>query len=392
LTDSAKEPHPIFEDDVVYPDAIPFIVFHLACLGAFWSGVTPAAIGICIGLYALRMFAVTAGYHRYFSHRTFKTSRVGQFALAFLCQSSAQRGVIWWAAKHRAHHKYSDTPADPHSPVQTGFWFAHVGWIFAPKAREADYSLVPDLSKYPELRWLDRQKYFPAMVLALIVFLAAGWPGLFIGFFLSTVLLYHGSFSINSLAHLSGKQRYVTGDDSRNSFILALITFGEGWHNNHHHYQSSTRQGFFWWEIDFTYYILKLLSLPRLVWDLKEPPEEVIAGERRLGTAVTRKVAQRLAESFPLDSIARQIRESWAHTPRFEELSRMAREAHSRAEEAFAEWQAHHIPTMDELRERARKMFADTAPIDEIAERARLYIIEALSVRVFDIEPAPATS
>ena len=201
------------EDDVVYPETAPFIIVHLLCLGAFWSGVTPAAIFLCVALYVVRMLAVTGGYHRYFSHRSYKTSRVGQFVVAFVAQSSAQRGVIWWASKHRAHHKYSDTSRDPHSPTQRCFWFAHLGWIFAPRPREFDYSNVRDLTKYPELVWLNKHKYLPAALLGTSVWLVAGWSGLFVGFFLSTVLLYHCTFFVNSLAHIVGNQRYVTGDD-----------------------------------------------------------------------------------------------------------------------------------------------------------------------------------
>lgn len=377
------------EDDVVYPETIPFVLFHVACLGLLWSGVTSASVVLCIALYVARMVAITAGYHRYFSHRSFKTSRVGQFVLGFLCQTSAQRGVIWWAAKHRAHHKYSDTSRDPHSPRHRGFLFAHVGWIFAPRAREADYGVVPDLTRYPELRWLDRQKYLPAIVLAVTTWLAAGWPGLFVGFFLSTVLLYHCSFAINSLAHVAGKQRYLTGDDSRNSWWLALLTMGEGWHNNHHHFQSSTRQGFRWWEIDVTYYVVKLLSLVGLTWDVREPPAAVVAGERRLGSAVTQRVARQLAESYPIEKIAERIRESWAHTVDFRELARVAQEARSRAEATLAELPIPHLPTLEELRTRARKMFRDTPSTEEIVQRSRALIIGAVSVELFDGHPGP---
>ncbi|HEX9691449.1 MAG TPA: acyl-CoA desaturase [Gemmatimonadales bacterium] len=371
------------DDDVVYPSAAPFLLFHLAALGVIWAGVTVQAVLIGVVLYVVRMIAVTGGYHRYFSHRTFKTSRVGQFALAFLCQSSAQRGVIWWAAKHRAHHKYSDTPLDPHSPGLRGFWFAHVGWIFSPNTREPDYDLVPDLTKYPELRWLDRQKYLPAMVLAVGVLLAAGWSALFVGFFASTVFLYHGTFVINSLAHMTGRQRYITGDDSRNSWWLALLTFGEGWHNNHHYYQSSMRQGFRWYEIDVTYYVFKVLALLGLVWDLKEPPESVVAGERRLGQLVIDKAARRIAASVPVEVIVDRARWTWpAHLSR-DELTQMARETRER----IAEWERlhlPHVPTAAELKAMALEMYRDSPSLDEVVERARIHIVQAVSIRLLD--------
>jgi stearoyl-CoA desaturase (delta-9 desaturase) len=373
-------------DDIVYPATIPFVLAHLACLGAIWSGVTTQAVLICLGLYVVRMVAVTAGYHRYFSHRSFRTSRLGQFVLAVMAQTSAQRGVVWWAAKHRAHHKYSDTPQDPHSPKHRGFFFAHVGWIFAPKTFVADYSKVPDLTQWPELMWLDRHKYVPPTVLGVLVWLVAGWPGLFVGFFASTVLLWHGSFAINSLAHVHGSQRYVTGDDSRNNWWLAVITMGEGWHNNHHHFQSSTRQGFYWWEVDITYYVLKLLALPRLVWDLQRPPRAVVQGERRLRRVVVEKVAHQLAWSFPIERISEQLRDAWANTPSLEQLKERARGARAQAEVLLAE--VPQIPSLDELRQRAQEMFVQTPSIDDIVNRAREIMLDTLSARVFNESPA----
>lgn len=273
-----------FHDDIIYPDSIPFVLVHLACFAAVWTGVTLQAVLLGLALYVVRMFGVTAGFHRYFSHRSYRTSRVGQFLLALLCQTSAQRGLIWWAAMHRHHHKHSDTELDVHSPRHHGFLYAHVGWIFARRNDRPDYDGVADLTQYPELRWLDRHPYLVAAALAAGCFALAGWPGLVVGFFWSTVLLYHGTFTINSLAHVHGRQRYLTGDDSRNNWWLALITLGEGWHNNHHHYMHSARQGFFWWEYDVTYYVLKMLSWVAIVSDLRTVPDHLrfahVAGAR----------------------------------------------------------------------------------------------------------------
>lgn len=253
---------------------LPMIAVHVAALGVFWTGMDAGTWALCIGLYFARMFGVTGGYHRYFSHRTFKTGRVMQFLLAFLAQSGAQRGVLWWAAHHRDHHKYSDTERDVHSPVRWGFWHSHVGWIFD-RNSETDWPRVKDLSKYPELVLLDKLWMLPPVMLGVAVYLLAGWQGLFGGFMLSTVLLWHGTFTINSLSHIWGKRRYSTTDDSRNNWVLAIITMGEGWHNNHHHFMGSTRQGFFWWEFDLTYYILRAMAAVGLVWDLREPPARV---------------------------------------------------------------------------------------------------------------------
>jgi stearoyl-CoA desaturase (Delta-9 desaturase) len=254
---------------------IPFLLVHAGALATLWVGVTWQAAVLAASLYAIRMFAVTAFYHRYFSHRTFKTSRVMQFLFALVAETSAQRGALWWAAHHRKHHKLSDLPGDLHSVKQDGFWYSHVGWIYNHNS-ETDWARVRDLAKYPELVWLNRLWWLPPWVLGFAAWWLFGWSGLCFGFFASTVVLWHATFTINSLAHVFGKRRYATADDSKNNFWLALLTFGEGWHNNHHHYMHSTRQGFFWWEIDLTYYGLKILSWLGLVWDLREVPEEAL--------------------------------------------------------------------------------------------------------------------
>jgi len=261
-------------------NAWSFILSHVAVLGAIWSGVTWQAAILCVVLLVVRLWGVTAGYHRYFSHRTYKTSRAFQFFLAFLAQSSSQKGALWWAAHHRVHHKLSDQAGDVHSPVQNSLFYAHVGWLFD-GTEDTRWDKIRDFAKYPELRWLNKHWAVPPTVLAIACFAIAGWPGLFIGFFLSTVLLWHNTFLINSLTHVWGKRRFDTTDDSRNNFLTAILTLGEGWHNNHHHYQSSCRNGFYWWEIDVTYYVLKSLSWVGLVWDLREVPEHVLEEGRR---------------------------------------------------------------------------------------------------------------
>jgi stearoyl-CoA desaturase (delta-9 desaturase) len=257
-----------------------FVLSHLAVLGAFWSGVTWQAVVLCFVLLFVRLWGVTAGYHRYFSHRTYKTSRAFQFFLAVLAQSSSQKGVLWWAAHHRVHHKLSDQPGDVHSPIQNSFAYAHVGWIFD-DTEETRWDKIRDFAKYPELRWLNKYWAVPPAALATTCFLIAGWPGLFIGFFGSTVLLWHNTFLINSLTHVWGSQRFDAKDESRNNMLTALLTLGEGWHNNHHYYQSSCRQGFYWWEVDVTYYVLKMLSWVGLVWDIRGVPERVLEEGRR---------------------------------------------------------------------------------------------------------------
>ncbi len=256
--------------------AIAFWGAHVVALaGALWIGWSWAALWWLVGSYAVRMFAITAGYHRYFAHRTFKTGRVFQFVLALLAMSSVQQGVLWWAAHHRDHHKNSDQPDDVHSPVQRGFWWAHVGWIFAARENGIDLDRIRDFAKYPELRWLDRNDRLIAVAWGAVLLAIGGATALFWGHFVSIVVAWHVTFCINSLAHVRGSRRYATSDDSRNNAALAVLTFGEGWHNNHHHYQRSARQGFYWWEIDVTYYVLKVLEMLRIVRDVEGVPRHV---------------------------------------------------------------------------------------------------------------------
>lgn len=253
-----------------------FLVFHIAfLLSTVWIPPTTEALWLGFILYWIRMFGVTAGYHRYFSHRTFKTSRIFALILACLAQSSAQRGVIWWASNHRHHHRFSDEPEDLHSPVTSSLFYAHVGWLWDKKSYEYRRNAT-DLERVPEMAFLNRYPMLPAFVLAIICFMTYDWAGLIYGFGISTILLFHGTFTINSLTHVWGSRRYHTSDDSRNNLLLAIITMGEGWHNNHHRYMKSVRQGFFWWEIDPTFYLLKVLSWFGIVWDLREVPEEIL--------------------------------------------------------------------------------------------------------------------
>jgi stearoyl-CoA desaturase (Delta-9 desaturase) len=257
--------------------SLPFFGVHVAAvvgvalLGWSWKG-----FALAIALYYVRMFGVTGGYHRYFSHRTYRTSRWFQFVLAWLAQSSLQKGALWWAAHHRQHHKYSDTKLDPHSFREDGFWHSHIGWILQRETEDTDDKKIGDLARYPELRWLNKWHLVPGVLLGVGLWLVGSWSALVWGLFVSTTLLWHGTFTINSLAHWFGRRRYKTTDDSKNSFILALITMGEGWHNNHHYYQRATCQGFFWWEIDMTYYVLKALSWVGLVWDLQVPSKKIL--------------------------------------------------------------------------------------------------------------------
>jgi stearoyl-CoA desaturase (delta-9 desaturase) len=271
--------------------SLPFFAVHAAALiGVFLVGFHWWYPLLAIAGYYLRMSFVTTGYHRYFSHRAFKTSRWFQFVMAFMAETSAQKGVLWWAAHHRDHHKYSDQPEDIHSPRQMGLWWAHVGWILSRKHDRTKLERIKDFAQYPELRWLNKWHLVPAVLFAVACAWFGGAPVLVWGFFVSTVLLWHGTFTINSLSHVFGSVRYPSSDDSKNNWLLALITGGEGWHNNHHYYQSTANQGFFWWEIDTSYYMLKVFSWLGIVWDLRTPPKHIRDGY---------KVPQPATESIP---------------------------------------------------------------------------------------------
>ncbi len=279
--------------------AVPFLGLHLAVVSVFFVPVTGTALTLFFATWVLRTFGLTGGYHRYFAHRAFKVNRVMQFVLAWLGCSALQKGPIWWAAHHRKHHRESDQPDDVHSPIQEGFWWSHIGWILDESSEKAPVELVKDLTRYPELRWLDRHYWVPGLVLAVVCWLIGGWSGLVWGFVVSTVFLYHTTFMVNSVCHLLGSRRFETTDYSRNNLFVALLTMGEGWHNNHHYYQSSANQGFYWWEIDVTYYILKALSWVGLVRDLRLPPKRVL----ELGLKLDRQRRDGLA---PVDAEARR--------------------------------------------------------------------------------------
>ncbi|MDB4965984.1 MAG: Fatty acid desaturase [Myxococcales bacterium] len=288
--------------------SLPFFAAHVAALvGVFLVGFKWWYPVVAIALYYVRMFFVTAGYHRYFSHRAYKTSRWFQFVLALGGTTCAQKGVLWWAGHHRDHHKYSDQPDDIHSPRQKGVVWAHVGWILSRQYDETKFDRIKDFAAYPELRWLNKWHLVPPVVLAVALQLIGGWPLLVWGFFVSTVLLWHGTFTINSLSHVFGSVRYPSDDDSKNNLLLALITCGEGWHNNHHYYQSTANQGFFWWEVDFSYYMLKALSGLGLVWDLRTPPKHIRDGVKPSLLAPLVAAAQTRSESVPPRVAARPL-------------------------------------------------------------------------------------
>ena len=245
------------------------VFMHAGCLGVCWAGFSPTALALAAFFYLTRAFALTAFYHRYFSHRAFKTSRWLQFLGAVLGSTAMQKGPLWWAAHHRDHHRCADSEGDVHSPQVHSFAWAHMGWFLTPRNNELRETLVRDWLRFPELRWVDRYAAVIAVLFAAGLYalgemlhskmpaLRTNGPQLIVWcFFISTVFLYHVTYSVNSFAHLVGTRRFPTADGSRNNFVVALLALGEGWHNNHHHYPTSARQGFYPWEIDLTYYVL----------------------------------------------------------------------------------------------------------------------------------------
>lgn len=266
--------------------SIPFFIFHLMCLGVIWVGWSPFAVAFAIFFYIIRMFSITAFYHRYFAHHSFSANRFFSFIFAFLGCSAMQRGPLWWAAIHRHHHQFADTKEDIHSPLISGFWWSHVGWLLARENKRTRIEHVKDWLKYREIVFLDRYALVVPIITGIGIFFLGVLSGKYApqletngmqllvwGMFISTVCCSHATFSINSIDHMWGSRRYDVPNTSRNNALMAFLTLGEGWHNNHHHYAVTAKAGFYWWEIDFTYYCLKILSWLRIVKDLRPLPE-----------------------------------------------------------------------------------------------------------------------
>jgi stearoyl-CoA desaturase (Delta-9 desaturase) len=256
----------------------PLLTVHLALLAipfiewSWWYVVWIVVLTRVIGL------GVTVGLHRYFSHRSFKTPRWCQFLLAAAGCSALQKGPLWWAIHHRLHHRHSDDLGDPHSPVMDGFLYGHMGWLFARDLMHPDEKIVHDLTKYPELVWLDRFWMLPGLLLAAACFALGGWGGLVYGYCLSVVLIFQITFAVNSFGHLFGPQRFDTGEGSRNNMLLGYLAMGDGWHNNHHRAPYSARHGFAWYELDMSFMFIRLMRLVGLAWDVKVPSRALMAG------------------------------------------------------------------------------------------------------------------
>lgn len=223
---------------------------------------------------------ITVGFHRYFSHRAFKTSRVFQFLLGCAGCTALQKGPLWWAIHHRLHHRHSDQPEDPHSPVVDGFLHGHCGWLFTQDLMTPDQRIVHDFAKYPELVWLDRLWLIPGLAMAALCFAIGGWSGVVIGYCMCVAFIFQVTFAVNSIGHLYGQQRFETGEGSRNNFVLGYLAMGDGWHNNHHRAPTSARHGFAWYELDMSYLTIQIMRRLGIVWDVKQPPANLLPGAK----------------------------------------------------------------------------------------------------------------
>jgi stearoyl-CoA desaturase (delta-9 desaturase) len=223
----------------------------------------------------LRAIGLTLVFHRYLAHRAFQMNRGVRLLWAFLGTAAMQKGPLWWAGHHIDHHKYADREGDPHSPVVSGFYYAHIGW-FLNDARHDELDranpVVRDFSLVPELRWLDRYYAVPPILWAAGMYVLGGLPWLAWGFCLPTVTLAHATFAINTVNHMFGSRRFDTPDESRNNLFTAIFAAGEGWHNNHHRYQRAARNGFYWWEVDPTYAVIRVMEWFGLVWGVQAVP------------------------------------------------------------------------------------------------------------------------
>ena len=311
---------PSAPDRIHWLRSMPFFALQLAALVVPWlAGFGVREALFAAGTYATGMFFVTAGYHRYFSHRAFRTSRAFQLVLALGAQCTVQKGVLWWAGHHRDHHRFSDQPPDVHSPLRGLFW-SHVGWFLSTRYEASPLRRVKDLARFPELRWLDRWHWAPPLFLGAAITWLGGWSlggAWFVGLF----FLHHFTFTINSLAHLWGTRPYPTGDDSRNNALLALVTFGEGWHNNHHWWPSSARQGFRWWQLDVTWLLLRLLAQLGIVWDVRPGP---CAGQRPAVRAVPASPAR------PVGAVLAVVLLAAPHPARAQDVERFTGTARGR--------------------------------------------------------------
>jgi len=264
------------------PAVVAYGLLHLGCLGVFFVPFDSHAVAIFCGAYLIRGFGVSVIYHRYFAHRTFRTSRVMQFLFGLYGTTTVLGGPLWWAQTHREHHRHADTPDDIHSPRYQGFVYSHCGWFLTHAHRDVDLSKVSDLARFPEMMFLERWGGAFKLLYIGCAYWLFGVVGLVWGFFVPTVVVIQMVHWIQSVSHsLGGYRRYPTPDESRNHWLFGVVSMGEGFHHNHHAFPASARLGLLWWEIDVGYYLLVGLAWLRLIRDLRVPVTATYRGADR---------------------------------------------------------------------------------------------------------------
>lgn len=280
-----------------------FWIVQASALLVFAVGFTWPLVGLWAASHFVRAIGLTLAFHRHFAHRAFEMHRAARFCWTWTGTAAMQKGPLWWAGHHVNHHRFADRAGDPHSPLVSGFYYAHVGW-FLDDARhdrlESSNPVMRDFSTAPEIVWLDRYFFVPPLLLALAMFLIGGMPWLVWGFCLPTVTLSHATFAINTVNHMFGSRRFETIDDSRNNPLTALFAVGEGWHNNHHRYQRAARNGFYWWELDPTWYVIKAMSLLGLAWGLQPVPARIYDEARAIQARRRDRSAAGVASEPPI--------------------------------------------------------------------------------------------
>jgi stearoyl-CoA desaturase (delta-9 desaturase) len=290
----------------VLPNVLQIAVFWTVQASALLVFAVPfrwAFVALWAASHFLRAIGLTLAFHRYFAHRAFKMNRAARFVWAFIGTAAMQKGPLWWAGHHVNHHRFADREGDPHSPMVSGFYYAHIGWFLNDSkydSVEASNPVIRDFSKVPEIAWLEKYFFLPPLALAATMFLLGGLPWLVWGFCLPTMTLAHSTFAINTVNHMFGSRRFETLDESRNNPLTAFFAVGEGWHNNHHRYQRAARNGFYWWEFDPTWYVIGAMGAVGLASEIQAVPpriyEEARAGRKR---RVSRALPS-IIESSPL--------------------------------------------------------------------------------------------
>lgn len=268
-----------FREPISWLTTFFMVAFHIGAIAALFMFNWKAVLVAFVLMYVAGSFGIGMAYHRLLTHRGFKTYKWLEYLLTTCATLALEGGPFFWVATHRVHHQNTDVEGDPHSPRDGGFW-AHMGWILTGRVmhNHADALLpyIPDLRKDKFHTWISRYHWLPITISGVLLLVFGGWPFLFWGVFFRTVVGLHATWLVNSATHMWGKQRFLTDDDSKNSFWVALLTYGEGWHNNHHAHPQSARHGLTWYEIDLNWYAISILRFFGLVWDVKAPKLEVL--------------------------------------------------------------------------------------------------------------------